>query len=320
MSGVKCSPVELARQRREKLALVREVDTLHGQAKGLVKHLKQVLLGASEELLSTFIDDVEQAKTVLKEARLPDVSKLDMDSSTDDLKKAKSTLSRVVEQVTASHTRLSDAFGKKANEMGRGLAKESSDTERLLAGGEDLLSKWYPKEQVAAWRNQLRRAADRLQAQEYGGLEETFRTVQGELQASIRDAESREEKHQRRRYVLTSIHKLCRSKGFNCIEKPHLEDPNDRGSRAIMVFDTSGGKIEFSLDLDGIHTESQLNGSRCWDDFGELSQNLDEMFGIKTDFRREDGSKPEDIELKGTGKGGKSRTVTRQAPPQSMSR
>jgi hypothetical protein len=78
--------------------------------------------------------------------------------------------------------------------------------------------------------------------------------------------------------------------GFQEVTPPHLEHEGDRGSRILYTVDTvDRGRISFSLTLEKISTFSEIADDRCFEEFGQISQYLEEAFGIQTSFRLADG-------------------------------
>ena len=52
------------------------------------------------------------------------------------------------------------------------------------------------------------------------------------------------------------------------------------------------GIIHFALSLDSIQSESAIADNHCFDEFDQLSRDLEEKFSIRTKFRPADEQRP----------------------------
>ena len=83
---------------------------------------------------------------------------------------------------------------------------------------------------------------------------------------------------------------------FELVEPPRLEDPANRGSALRLAFDTfDQGRIDFSLGLEQVTSESGVNCGRTYNEFAEMEQHLQATYGVKMALRPIDGSAPEQL-------------------------
>ncbi|MFZ4398051.1 MAG: hypothetical protein ACOYOU_20755, partial [Kiritimatiellia bacterium] len=174
-------------------------------------------------------------------------------------------------------------------------------------------------EQNARWEASLEETRQTLRREEYTRLPQMLARLDQEIRSRTQFAQEQEQKHSKRLYVLNAINKVCLDRGFQRVSGPVFVNEHDRGSALIMTFDTvAKGLIEFTLALDSIHTESEMGEGRCFEEFASLSASLDELFDVKTAFRRiGDESQPVLKEAKGLGQQSGQRIASR---PQSQQR
>jgi hypothetical protein len=88
--------------------------------------------------------------------------------------------------------------------------------------------------------------------------------------------------------------------GFKEEAGPCYEREGDRGSCILFTVDTlDRGKIAFTLGLGEVSSFSEIADDRCFEDSGQLSQYLEETFGIHTQFRLAEGESPPKLIQKG---------------------
>lgn len=312
MSGVKYSRFELERQRAERLRLVQDIKGEQDKLSGILARVRAMLDEASAGLRESFSGEVRQVESFLSGMRIPKTDALTADSPQSELSRVRGELEELSRKAAEVQRNLVTTFGKKADEVGRALTAQLADVEQVFAGEQTLLGMWCAKSQMTSWTEQLRAARARLAEQRYGEAGPALGRLLDEIKAGAAQARRREELHQKRVYVLNAINKVCKARGFERVSGPQFDDESDRGSRIVMVFDTlAKGKIEFSLELDGIHANSEISGASCFEDFDELSNSLADLFGIETHFTRDDGARPIDETAKGKGEGSANQTITR---------
>lgn len=301
MSGRKCSEFRLQQEREEKLRLLQSLENRHAEVDGLKKRLTAILNGASEGLRTTFADNVQHAQLWLSQTPLSNIRGLGMDTDVTNLRTIQSALERVVVQGRQIRETLTMALTRKADEMGRRLAKRLDEVERDYISREQLLRLWYGEGQTQMWEHTLQHEAQRLLGEKrYGELERLLEDTKTEIREKARLAEGQEDKHQKRDYLLTALGQVCTEMGFEEVSGPRYERQGDRGSRISFIVDTlDRGRIAFTLSLDDISSSSELTDDRCFEDFGQLSQHLEETFGIHTQFRLADGEPTPELLRKG---------------------
>ena len=100
-------------------------------------------------------------------------------------------------------------------------------------------------------------------------------------------------------YLLKALRQVAADLHFTEITQPHFEKPSERGSRIVFSVDTHDrGQIDFHLTLDGLGSFSEMADNQCPVEFGELSKQLDERFGIQTQFRPVTGESTPELRRK----------------------
>ncbi|HOF89698.1 MAG TPA: hypothetical protein PLZ36_16575, partial [Armatimonadota bacterium] len=124
----------------------------------------------------------------------------------------------------------------------------------------------------------------------YGELEALLKALRAELTEKTAAADAREAQQQHRLYLLKALRQVCAEMGFEETAPPRYAREGDRGSDILLTVDTiARGQIAFTVALDGIRTDSGLTDRECPQDFQQISQFLDEEFGIETAFHLENG-------------------------------
>lgn len=300
MSGRKYSQFELQKEREEKIRLLQTIRTLKAETNALRNWIRNRLTNTSPGLLETFQKEVQAAQIWLESSSNLSFGKEDISSSLSLLRNIQKKLGEIVAKGKVVQEELSVAFTKKADAMGSSLAREYAEIENLVIRRKELLGAWFGEAQVRDLEERLEESKALLANKQYVPLQQILAHLRNELNEKITEAEKQEEKHQKRLYLLKALRQVCVEMGFNEVEPPRYEEPGVRGSRIILTVDTfDKGKIRFSLGLDTISSFSEISEDRCFEDFDKLSQALDDEFGIKTEFRREDGTRPPKLIRKG---------------------
>ncbi|MBM3239023.1 hypothetical protein FJZ31_22245 [Candidatus Poribacteria bacterium] len=300
MSGRKCSKFRLQREREEKLRLLQTLNNLHAEVNALKERLATVLADASEGLRSTFVKEVKDTQQWLNRLNLPDISRLSMDTDLAALNPVREQLEQAVAHGRRFQETLTVAFTKKADEMGQRLAKRLAEVERFYLSRQQLLRLWFEEEQTRQGEQKLRESHRLLDEERYAALEQMLAEIEKDIAAKVKFADEQENKHQKRLYLLKALRQVCAEMGFEEVSKPRYEQEGDRGSRILLTVDTlDRGRIAFTLSLDGISSFSEIADDRCFEEFGQLSQYLEEEFGIETKFRLAEGEPAPKLKQKG---------------------
>jgi|GEM_PF-1426920 len=285
MSGLKCSEFQLQREREQKLQLVQNVSKLQAEINGLQKLVQEMLNKASKGLRDTFAQEVKQAQGWVERLKLPDTHSLGMESDLSSLQSAESQLKQKVAEARRQQEALSVAFSQKAGEMGRRTAQHLAELEQQLVGCRELVQLWWGEEQIQTWENTLRKAKQLLAQEEYHPLEKLIKEMAQELTQKMEASARREDKHQKRLYLLKALRQVCAEMSFEEVSGPHYKKDGYRGNDIIFTVDTlNRGKLAFTLSLEKISSFSEIADDRCFEDFGKLSEHLKDRFGVHTQF------------------------------------
>lgn len=290
MSGNKYSEYRLQQERQEKMNELQTITNLFDAVSGVSTLLASALDRASVGLKQTFASEVNQAQQWLDQD-MPENNPYDMDSDIGQIRQLRSRLERLATSGKQAQKDLSVALTQKADQMGKQLSAEVADAEQFFAGHRNLLELWFDDPAMNQWQNQLSRAADLLQNEQYDVLQSHLKTLQTDLQAKHDHAQKQEDKHQKRLYLLKALRQVCVEMGFAEVTKPTFEDDANRGSKILYTVDTyNQGEISFKLTLDEVSCLSQIAEGKCFEEFSQLSSHLDDMYGIQTSFKMMDGS------------------------------
>lgn len=303
MSGKKCSSFVIKADLEERIDLIRTIVEHEKKVQALKEMLNNILQKASEGLRSTFRKEIGLVENWLKKIGSSEAKDLQENMVLSKLREDNERLESLVCAGGSLIKILSVAFTEKANDMGRKLSEDLSELETLYVENRELFALWSTERERQTLQQFFLNAHNDLSEERYKKLTNELNEFDLKIRQQIRLAEEKEERHQKRLYVLKAINKVCKGKGFIRIEDPRLEDDNDRGSRIKMKFDTvTQGEIEFSLTLDRIHADSQVADSDCFEEFDDLSAALEDIYGVKTEFRlSKDGSRPVLRTAKGLG-------------------
>jgi hypothetical protein len=300
MSGVKCSEFRLRQEREQRMRLLQEINNLVSELHALEKHLHTVIVSASEGLRTTFSSEVNQAEAWLGSLSVPQSALLDVNGDIAYLRQIQQQLTKQVKRGRELQESLTVAFTQKADELGRRLAQQLAQAEQSYLSRQELLKQWLGEQASQSYQQRLSEARCLLEEERYGELEQYLREFQTEISHRIREVEQLDEQHRKRLYLLKALRQVCADMGFQEIAPPRFEEEGNCRSRILLTVDTfDRGRIEFKLSLEQISACSEIASDRCFEEFDLLSQFLDEAFGVQTEFRMEDGSRPPRLIRKG---------------------
>lgn len=289
MSGVKTTDYRIARERAEKLVRIKGITARQAEVEMLRARMDTMVSNASSGLRSTFAKEMERAQRWLSLPE-PTTTRAEMRTDLPDLAAAYQVWNNIAEEGRGIYEALQLAFTHKADAMGQQLAKLVAQAEGQLVGSRKLLVLWYGEPQVAAWEAQIQQGRELLEREAYGELEVQLTALTAELAGCIASADSREEQQQKRLYLLKALRQVCAEMGFEEVEAPHYAKDGDRGSTLLFTVDTiARGRITFKLTFQGISTFSELADDHCPTDFTQITEYLEDEFGISTEFYGEDG-------------------------------
>jgi len=289
MSGYKRSGYRLREQQRAVSQAIRGCRRLRAEVAGRREQITALLAGASAGLRATFAGEVARAERWL-EQDLPEVPALEWNGDLAMLRADQAILEEIAAAGRQAQGVLNAALTRQAGQLGQQLAGQLAELESRYAAGRPLLALWFPPEQLQGLADAGPRARQLLEAERYTEAQPLLEQAAAELEKKAGWAEEQEDRHQKRLYLLKALRQVCAEMGFREVAGPALEREGDRGSRLLLTVDTlDRGRISFSLALDQISTFSEIADDRCFEEFGQLSQYLDEEFGIQTEFRLVEG-------------------------------
>lgn len=298
MSGQKYTEVQLQRERQEKLDLLQTLQSLQVECTALQKQLADQINGLSEGLRSTFNAEVAASQQWLQ--GLTPVDAYSMDHRLDELRQARCRREQITTAGRGCLKNLQLALTQTADALGRSVVEQGVAVTQLLLQHREVLGLWYGAEAVAAWESRLEQAVRWLEAEHYHDAESQLTALHGELQAKANQATDWETQHQRRLYLLKALRQVAADLHFDEIAPPRFEKPGERGSRIVFSVDTHDrGRIDFHLMLNGLGSFSEMADTQCPVEFGALSEQLQEQFGIQTQFRPVGAASTPELRRKG---------------------
>lgn len=288
MSGHKVTRFQLNPEQDERLRLLSRARGLQGEFLSLHERIQTSLSKASEGLRRTFQSEVQRAQQWLDKSLALKNFSPNESSQTSELRRFCTEVERAVQDGQSVYEDLTVAFTQKADELGCQFAKRLTAVEKLYHGRQELLRLWYREE--TNWERELHQARQWLDQERYSELESLLSELHKRISEKARQAEEMEEKHQKRLYLLQALQRVCREMGFVEIQPPTLEREDERGSRIIYKVDTlDRGQIVFALSLEEVNSYSEIADTRCFEEFDQISQFLEEQFGIYTQFESAEG-------------------------------
>ncbi len=299
MSGLKYSEYSLEREKEEKIELLQEISNLKKEIKIVREYLESLLLNTSEGLRTTFSQEVKETQEWLT-LELPVIEDLNMDTEISILRKIYFQFKEIAEKGRNLKEVLTFCFTQKADEMGKELTKKLIDLEQFYFQNIRVLKLWCEEEDIKRWKRKIEEGYQLLEKEDYAALYSKIESLFKELKDKIEFSQIQENKHQKRLYLLKALRQVCKEMGFEEVVAPYYEKKGDRGSRILFIVDTfDRGKIKFALSLDNITSFSEASEDKCFEEFDKLSEFLEEEYGIKTEFKYEDGIRPPKLIKKG---------------------
>ena len=288
MSGRKYSEFTLEREREQRMRLVAAVGDGQGRCRGLTAQIQRTLDLATEGLKTTFEAEVQQASAWLREANRQTKAHWPSEPGNEALTARLGTLNGLSRRGERVLRALTMSFTQKAGEMEAALVDTLSQLQGLHQGYSEGIAAWLGDAATAELERSLGSAEDLLRRQTLKGAEDTLAHLEGTFRSRIAEMQELEHKHQKRLYVLKALRQVCVEMGFKDTE-PQYVDGAKRGRIVYEVDTYSQGTVAFYLTLEGVTVDSCIADDMCLDEFDKLSTLLQEEFGVKTEFRPEDG-------------------------------
>lgn len=281
MSGHSYTAFLLAQEQKERLRILDAIRRQEGEANELRAAIHDALAGAAEGIKATFAREVASAERWMSRSTLTVVSP---QASIAEATSGQAERQRTIEAGRAAHRELLVALTRKADEMGRHLGAQLVEVESGYLECRGLVKGWFPEEATAFDRS-LDQARMFLASGHYGDLEPLLARLSAERIDANTRASTLEEQHQQRLYVLQALLQTCRKFRFRILEEPAEDALGPSIDPLIVRVDTlDKGKIDFTLSLDKIESNSNMISSYCPREFGLLSERLKQNFGVMTKF------------------------------------
>lgn len=288
MSGRKYSTVRFDATLEQKRQLLNQIDVQRRSAEGIRQQVAQALGGTTKGLRDHFAEESERARQWIEEAEsiVSTPQALSISSSLSDVSQQAREYSVMMSEGCKIQELLQEAFVKQAGELRSEGAKQIFAVESLFSRAQGLIARWFGSAEVERARNSVRELHQHLQLDRLGEVSRIANSLQQYLNARLELAEANQGKYQRRLYVLKALRQVCADMGFKELAPPRSEHPDDLKSRITLTVDTlNRGEVSFYLSLESIEADSCISQSHCFEEFGQLSTQLAESFGVITKFQ-----------------------------------
>jgi len=294
MSGYKYSKFTIEIIRERKLRLQTKIEDEKTMLKGLQKRLMKELEEAPEGLKESFSLVVSEVEKWIEKVHTITSVMVDPGGDVKYLRGTLSRLDHVMNEGENLYHRLAESFTIGADELERKAMIKLSNLDSYLSAVHDKLEKWHPGglKQAEIMKNKI---VEEIKKKSFAPAEKQIKELREAINDLVAKSDETEMKHRKRLYLLKSLRQVCSEMGFEETCAPKFQDEKDIKKPIEFEVDTiDQGKITFYLALDGIRTYSQIMDGKCLSEFDQISEFLEEEFGVKTKFQLED-ERPDDI-------------------------
>lgn len=294
MSGYKISQYALELARAQKLEAVSRIGDEKARLINIQKQVENLLEETSEGLLATFGKQVEEAEKWIERADSFINARVDEQGNLEYLRNTRDRFVQVRMTGEDIHYLLIESFTVHADKLKKKYLVEYNQLKSFFTSAKGFLERWVPNDKILI-ENHLQELKSAVDSSRFTGLGEEFVNIREKISTLLKKADELELQHKKRLYLLKSLRQVCQELGFEETQAPHFEDEKDKRKSILYEVDTvDQGKISFQLSLEGIRTYSEIMDGRCINEFDQISQYLEEEFGVKTQFQLED-PRPDEI-------------------------
>lgn len=294
MSGYKYSYFRIEATKVRRMEFISKIGDERKKITSLMKRLQKELDITPDGLKKTFAPLTSQVEDWIQRGENRISVKI---SEEGDVPYLKNTLGRYTDMVDEGQKLMEktlETFTVHADRMEKDLLMRLSRLESDFGGQEKVIEAWLPAGAVRI-RKLLDKIPPAIQEKNFRLAEAHMTEARLIFNESAKKSQELEMKHQKRLYLLKSLRQVCSEMGFKETKAPDYQDKEDKTKPIEFEVDTMDqGKITFYLSLDGIRTFSEIMDGKCISEFDQLSQYLEEEFGVKTKFAHEE-DKPDNI-------------------------
>jgi hypothetical protein len=301
MSGRKYSTINLDREREQKQQLLNQINQHRRGIEGVRNQIRNALAEATQGVKAFFATDAQEAERWLKSVdSLESLRSGSWSSNRSKLTERSNKLQSLASQGFTLRNRVEEAFIHRAGELRAEGAKKIFEAESLISCGEELIRTWFGSGEVDNFRARVGQLREELEGDRLEQVAQLSKSLNSDLAAKLQSAEVNESKHQSRLYVLKALRQVAANMGFRELGKPKFSTPGDRNSCIVLKVDTiNRGEVTFYLSLEAIEADSCISQTHCFEEFGRLSKQLAETFGVATEFKIGGGEAAPKLKRKG---------------------
>lgn len=272
--------------------LLREVQQLQRDLKNCCHALATTCSKANE----TIGIDLADCRRWLRETEPLISSSIPDDESNPNLKR----LSESCRKATTNGLQLLDESRRELEEKLAVLRSDFGTRLQLIqqrwTSEEEGMDRWLSTTERESAKEALGEWQRHLSQSRFSGLEQLAATTEAALTSCLDRLSSFKERHESRLHVLKALRQVCSNLGFGEISPPRHLVEGDYTSRIALIVNTfNRGQLTFYLSLDEIEADSCIEKSHCHFEFGKLSEQLRNQFGIHTKFESAETAPPQVI-------------------------
>jgi hypothetical protein len=284
MSGLKCSKIQLEKERKACQEALGRISIVTGSIEGLREKVRAILNKIPVGVKESFPEESQKIKGWLSK-EIPAPSK-GMNST--QLNKLAEELQRMNKKGQEALHLLIEIKEVRREARARELIEKLERLRAELEGTQRLLNKWRPGEYENIISS-LDKLPSIIESGEFVEVERELNQSEKTLIQLRQEVTSLEDQDTQRRYVLKALRDVCKEEmGWGEEKEPALKDSSNPGSPLIYEVETYyAGKISFRLTLEEINVHSPISTEEglCYKEFDNLSERL-KRFGVITKFER----------------------------------
>lgn len=281
MSGLKCSQIEIEREKRIQQEAHTKIRTNTNRIKALKEKVKSILSELPNGVKQSFANDlvgVNQWLSLTVPKPSQDMNSLELNKIVKELEKINSEGQNVIATLIEIKEVKRDAKAKE-------LLKEQERLHSEYMAIKELIIKWFPNE-YESLEKKLNTNLYFIESGNFPKVVDNLKDINLIIDILHQKCNSLEAKNNQRYYVLDALRSACNKMGWDEVKEPVFEEKDNPKSALIYEVQTYyAGKMKFRLSLENINVDSPISkaGDHCYKDFDKLSESLKE-FGVITKF------------------------------------
>lgn len=281
MSGLKCSQIEIERERRAQQEALRNIRTKINRIKALQEKVKLMISELPAGVKQSFENDLAGVKNWLNLI----IPKPSQKMTINELNKIIEELEKISLEGENALSTIIEIKEIKRDAKAKELLKEQERLQSEFISIKELIINWFPNEYESLERK-FNTNISLIEAGNFIKVNDMLNDIKLNINRLHHQCNSLEAKNNQRYFVLEALKRACSRMGWDEVKEPVLEEKDNPQSALIYEVQTYyAGKMKFRLTLDNINVDSPISKveDHCYKDFDKLSETLKE-FGVMTKF------------------------------------